>query len=109
MSRVSEQDYQQGRARRQGGALLGALRLLGRWSAFRRRLSSRRALLRLALIPLTFLLAACGMGPRLATSADTLGGAALEEPGITISNGLGASIALNGPSVSVNNGALGVM
>ena len=48
MSRVSEQDYQQGRARRQSGALLGALRLLGRWSAFRRRLSSRRALLRLS-------------------------------------------------------------
>lgn len=53
---------------------------------------SRRALLRLALIPLTFLLAACGMGPRLATSADTLGGAALEEPGITISNGGGGEL-----------------
>ena len=48
MSQVSEQPCPQSGARQPGGILSGALHLLGQWSAFRRRLSSRRALLRLS-------------------------------------------------------------
>ncbi|WP_043307640.1 DUF1127 domain-containing protein [Pseudomonas sp. ML96] len=47
MTRATEQDYPQGEEQRQGGALATSLRLLGRWNAFWRRLSTRKALLRL--------------------------------------------------------------
>ncbi|MDD0842363.1 DUF1127 domain-containing protein [Pseudomonas sp. Gutcm_11s] len=48
MTRATEQQCLPSAEPRQGGALVGVLRLLGRWSAFQRRLSTRKALLRLS-------------------------------------------------------------
>lgn len=47
MTLATQQDYPQGEVQRRG-AWAAALRLLGRWGAFRRRLSTRKALLRLS-------------------------------------------------------------
>lgn len=47
MSQATEQDCLQSEGQRQGGVLVVGLRLLGHWSAFWRRLSTRKALLQL--------------------------------------------------------------